>query len=228
MPVTVMLADDHAVVRDGLRALLEGGHDLQVIGVAGNGREAVAEAQRLRPDVVIMDIAMPELDGVEATRRIVERCPETRVLILSMYLSAEHIHRALQAGAQGYVLKESAGEEVVEAIRALRAGKRYLSHRITETVIDDYLRRLEPEPARQPLLARKGRAAAGRRGPHQRRDRAGPVVVAEDGRNLPRPHHEKAQGPRYRRAREICHAARINYLICLGYRVFPTRCVGFA
>ncbi|TMG78165.1 MAG: response regulator transcription factor [Betaproteobacteria bacterium] len=140
MSVTVMLADDHAVVRDGLRALLEGGHDLEVIGVAGNGREAVAEAQRLRPDIVIMDIAMPELDGVEATRRIIERCPDTRVLILSMYLSAEHIHRALQAGAQGYVLKESAGEEVVEAIRALRAGKRYLSHRITETVIDDYLR----------------------------------------------------------------------------------------
>ena len=140
MPVSVMLADDHAVVRDGLRALLEGGNDLQVVGVAGNGREAVAEALRLRPDIVIMDIAMPELDGVEATRRIVERSPETRVLILSMYLSAEHIFRALQAGAQGYVLKESAGEEVVDAIRALRAGKRYLSHRITETVIDDYLR----------------------------------------------------------------------------------------
>jgi DNA-binding NarL/FixJ family response regulator len=140
MPVSVMLADDHAVVRDGLRALLEGGNDLQVVGVAGNGREAVSEALRLRPDIVIMDIAMPELDGVEATRRIVERSPETRVLILSMYLSAEHIYRALQAGAQGYVLKESAGEEVVDAIRALRAGKRYLSHRITETVIDDYLR----------------------------------------------------------------------------------------
>jgi len=140
MTVSVMLADDHAVVRDGLRALLEGGNDMQVVGVAGNGREAVAEALRLRPDIVIMDIAMPELDGVEATRRIVEKCPETRVLILSMYLSAEHIYRALQAGAQGYVLKESAGEEVVDAIRALRAGKRYLSHRITETVIDDYLR----------------------------------------------------------------------------------------
>jgi len=139
MTVTVLLADDHAVVRDGLRALLETG-DLQVVAVAGNGREAVAEALRLRPDIVIMDIAMPELDGVEATRRIVERSPETRVLILSMYLSAEHIYRALQAGAQGYVLKESAGEEVVEAIRTLRAGKRYLSHRITETVIDDYLR----------------------------------------------------------------------------------------
>ena len=139
MTVAVLLADDHAVVRDGLRALLETG-DLQVVATAGNGREAVAEALRLRPDIVIMDIAMPELDGVEATRRIVEKCPETRVLILSMYLSAEHIYRALQAGAQGYVLKESAGEEVVEAIRTLRAGKRYLSHRITETVIDDYLR----------------------------------------------------------------------------------------
>jgi DNA-binding NarL/FixJ family response regulator len=140
MPTTVLLADDHAVVRDGLRALLEDGHDLQIIGVAGNGREAVNEAHRLHPDVVIMDIAMPDLDGVEATRRIVEKCPDTRVVILSMYLSAEHIHRALQAGAQGYVLKESAGDEVVEAIRAVRAGKRYLSHRITETVIDDYLR----------------------------------------------------------------------------------------
>jgi len=140
MTVTVLLADDHAVVRDGLRALLESGQDLQVVGVAGNGRDAVTEVQRLHPDIVIMDIAMPELDGVEATRRIVEKCPGTRVLILSMYLSAEHIHRALQAGAQGYVLKESAGDEVVEAIRALRAGKRYLSHRITETVIDDYLR----------------------------------------------------------------------------------------
>jgi DNA-binding NarL/FixJ family response regulator len=140
MPVTILLADDHAVVRDGLRALIDDGHDLRVVGVAGNGREAVAEAQRLHPDIVIMDIAMPELDGVEATRRIREKCPDTRVLMLSMYLSAEHIHRALQAGAQGYVLKESAGDEVVEAIRALRAGKRYLSHRITETVIDDYLR----------------------------------------------------------------------------------------
>jgi len=140
MQTTVLLADDHAVVRDGLRALLESGQDLQVVGVAGNGREAVTEAQRLHPDIVIMDIAMPELDGVEATRRIAEKCPDTRVLILSMYLSAEHIHRALQAGAQGYVLKESAGDEVVEAIRALRAGKRYLSHRITETMIDDYLR----------------------------------------------------------------------------------------
>ena len=126
MTVTVLLADDHAVVRDGLRALLETG-DLQVVATAGNGREAVAEALRLRPDIVIMDIAMPELDGVEATRRIVEKCPETRVLILSMYLSAEHIYRALQAGAQGYVLKESAGEEVVAIGEAMGKSARALS-----------------------------------------------------------------------------------------------------
>ena len=140
MRTTVLLADDHAVVRDGLRALLEHGGDFEIVGVAGNGREAVAEAQRLSPDVVVMDIAMPELDGIEATRRILEKCAGTKVLILSMYLSSEHLHRAMHAGARGYVLKESAGDEVVEAVRAVQAGKRYLSHKISETMIDDYLR----------------------------------------------------------------------------------------
>jgi DNA-binding NarL/FixJ family response regulator len=137
---TVLLADDHAVVRDGLRALLKHSGDFEIVGVAGNGRDAVSEAQRLLPDVVVMDLAMPELDGVEATRRIVEKCPATRVLILSMYLTSEHVFRALNAGARGYVLKESAGDEVAEAIRAVHAGKRYLSHKISEAMIDDYLR----------------------------------------------------------------------------------------
>jgi DNA-binding NarL/FixJ family response regulator len=136
----VLLADDHAVVRDGLRALLEHVGDFEIVGVAGNGRDAVAEAQRLSPDVVVMDIAMPELDGIEATRRILEKCEGTKVLILSMYLSSEHLHRAMRAGARGYVLKESAGDEVVDAVRAVQAGKRYLSHKISETMIDDYLR----------------------------------------------------------------------------------------
>ena len=136
----VLLADDHAVVRDGLRALLEQVGEFDIVGMAGNGREAVAEAQRLSPDVVVMDIAMPELDGIEATRRILEKCAGTKVLILSMYLSSEHLHRAMHAGARGYVLKESAGDEVVEAVRAVQAGKRYLSHKISETMIDDYLR----------------------------------------------------------------------------------------
>jgi DNA-binding NarL/FixJ family response regulator len=140
MPTTVLLVDDHAVVRDGLTVLIESGSDLQVVGTASNGRDAVAEAQRLRPDVVVMDIALPELDGVEATRHMLEKSPNSKVLILSMHLSAEHIHRALQAGAKGYVLKESAGDEVIEAIRAVAHGKRYLSYRITEAMIEDYVR----------------------------------------------------------------------------------------
>jgi DNA-binding NarL/FixJ family response regulator len=144
MTISVFLVDDHAVVRDGLRALLESSPDIKVVGVAGTGREALTEVQRLSPDVVIMDIALPEMDGVQATRHVMERCPETKILILSMYLSSEHIHRALQAGAKGYVLKESAGEHVAEAVRALSAGKRYLSYRITETMIQDYVREGTP------------------------------------------------------------------------------------
>lgn len=140
MPIRVLIVDDHAVVRDGLQALLTKAEDLQVVGVAGNGREAIEQAQRARPDVVVMDIGMPELDGVEATRRLREKCPESRVLILSMHLSSEHVARALHAGALGYVLKESAGEEVAEAIRAVSAGRRYLSHRLSDLMIDDFLR----------------------------------------------------------------------------------------
>lgn len=148
MTTTILLADDHAVVRDGLRALLETGPDFKIVGVASNGREAVDEALRLHPDVVVMDIAMPELGGIEATRRIAEKCPDSHVLILSMFMSAEHVFRALQAGARGYVLKESAGGELVEAIRKVRAGQRYLSHRITETLIGDYF---QHEPKVSPL-----------------------------------------------------------------------------
>lgn len=139
MRTTVLLADDHAVVRDGLRALFEHDPDIAVVGHAGDGRDAVAAAQRLRPDAVVMDIAMPEVDGVEATRQIMEQRPETQVLILSMYRSTEHVRRAFQAGARGYILKESAGKEVVDAIRTLRLGHRYLSHRITESVLRDYV-----------------------------------------------------------------------------------------
>ena len=140
MPIKVLIADDHAVVRDGLQALLARAEDFQVVGIAGNGRDVIEQAQRTHPDVVVMDIGMPELDGVEATRHLREKCPESGVLILSMHLSSEHVVRALQAGARGYVVKESAGEEVVEAIRAVAANRRYLSHQISELMIDDFLR----------------------------------------------------------------------------------------
>lgn len=137
--IKILLAEDHIVVRDGLRMLLESEPDIRVTGCAGNGREVISEAVRLRPDVIVMDIAMPEIDGIEATRQIRERCPDIQVLILSMYLNAEYVYRALRAGALGYLLKESAGEKVVEAIREVFAGRRFLSDKITEVMIDSYL-----------------------------------------------------------------------------------------
>jgi DNA-binding NarL/FixJ family response regulator len=151
MPIRVLLADDHAVVRDGLRYLLEAQGDIAVVGGAANGRLAVQQAQQLAPDIVVMDIAMPELNGIDATRQIREVSPATQVIILSMHSTAEHIRHALQAGAQGYLLKESAGTEVVDAVRAVHAGRRYLSQKITETVIDDYVLQRAADQVEEPL-----------------------------------------------------------------------------
>jgi len=149
--ISVFLADDHTIVRDGLRFLLEAQADITVVGDAADGRQAVRQVQQLRPDVVIMDIAMPELNGIEATQQIRQTCPSTQVVILSVHSTAEHIFRALQAGARGYLLKESAGMEVVDAIRAVHAGRRYVSQRITETMIDDYVRQRQAAEPRSPL-----------------------------------------------------------------------------
>jgi two-component system, NarL family, response regulator NreC len=132
----ILLVDDHAILRDGLRALLEPSCDLEVVAEAANGREAVEQAHRKCPDVVVMDIGMPELGGIEATRRIRQLCPDSHVLMLSMFQSGEHVFRALQAGAKGYVLKESAGAELIEAIRTVRAGHRYISHRVSANLLD--------------------------------------------------------------------------------------------
>ena len=151
MSITVFLADDHAVVRDGLRVLLEAQPDISVIGDAANGRAAVHLVAQLCPDVVIMDIAMPDLNGIEAARKISEVCPSTQVIILSMHSTTEHIFRALQAGARGYLLKESAGIEVVNAVRAVHAGHRYLSQKISDWLIDDYVRQRQAAGAKSPL-----------------------------------------------------------------------------
>jgi len=139
MSVTVFLADDHAVVRDGLRYLLEAQPDIEVIGDAANGRETLQLVVQLRPDVTIMDIAMPELNGIEATHKICNQCPSTQVIILSMYSADEHVKRALQAGALGYVLKESAGIEVVNAVRTVHSGHHYLSQKLSDRLIDNYV-----------------------------------------------------------------------------------------
>ncbi len=139
MSITVFLADDHAVIRDGLRFLLEAQSDIMVVGDAANGREAVRQVPKLQPNIVILDITMPELNGVEAAYQIRQLCPSVQVIILSIHGSVEHIVRALQAGARGYLLKESACIEVVDAVRAVHNGVRYLSQEISDTVIDDYM-----------------------------------------------------------------------------------------
>jgi DNA-binding NarL/FixJ family response regulator len=138
MTIKVLLADDHAVVRDGLRSLLEAQGDIRVVGDAANGREAVRQVRQLEPEVVLMDISMPELNGIEATAQVRQACPSVRVLILSMHASHEHVRQALNAGAQGYLLKQSAGTELIEAVRAVHAHGAYLSQKIAGSVIADY------------------------------------------------------------------------------------------
>lgn len=125
MPVRIIIADDHAVVREGLRMILESLSDMVVVGEARNGHEALVQAELLKPDVIIMDIAMPELNGIEATRLISERFPATRVIILSMHQNNEHVFRAMKAGARAYLLKEFAGFSVVNAVRAVMRGQQY-------------------------------------------------------------------------------------------------------
>jgi DNA-binding NarL/FixJ family response regulator len=139
MSISIFLADDHTVVRDGLRALLEAQADLQVVGEATNGRDAVRQIARLHPDVAILDITMPELNGLEAARQIHEAYPNTQTIILSMHGSSGHIFEALQAGARGYLLKASAGAEVVDAVRAVHYGRRYLSEQVVDRVINSSL-----------------------------------------------------------------------------------------
>ncbi|MBA3007466.1 MAG: response regulator transcription factor [Proteobacteria bacterium] len=127
MPMRLALVDDHAIVREGLRALLEQSSFIQVVGEAATGRECLSMIENWRPDVVIMDISMPDINGIEATRLIKEQWPRIKVVILSMHSTAEYIYRAFAAGACGYVLKDSIGEELLSAIKAALSNKRYLS-----------------------------------------------------------------------------------------------------
>jgi DNA-binding NarL/FixJ family response regulator len=135
--ITVLLADDHTVLLDGLRYLLEAQKDILIIGTASNGQEAVDRAILSCPDVVIMDISMPIMNGIEATKHICKLCENTKVVILSMHHTTEYMQRALEAGAVGYLLKDSAGMELVTAIRALHSGKRYLSRQVAKSLGED-------------------------------------------------------------------------------------------
>lgn len=138
-PVTVLLADDHGVVRKGLRYLLEREEGLRVAGEASSGVEAIRMAEELEPDVVIMDLAMPGLGGIDATAEIVRRRPETAVVVLSMHSDEGYLSRALSAGARGYLLKESAEEDLVRAVRAAVAGQPYFSQGIARALVEHHL-----------------------------------------------------------------------------------------
>lgn len=140
MLISVLLVDDHAVVRDGVRHLLEVQPGIRVVGSFGEGRAAVAFAEANDVSVAVIDVAMPGMNGIEVARQIHDACPGTHILILSMHSSPEHVYQAFEAGAQGYVLKESAGSEVTDAVRAVHAGRRFLSRKIDGSNLDLYIR----------------------------------------------------------------------------------------
>ena len=129
--IRVLLVDDHGIVRDALYYLLSAQGDIDIVGTAVDGQDAVDQVRQGCPDVIVMDIAMPRKDGLQATREICKFCPATRVVMLTIYDSREHIEQAMNAGAQGYVLKDAAGKELVDAVRTLHAGGKYFSKKLS-------------------------------------------------------------------------------------------------
>jgi len=134
----ILLVDDHAVVRQGFKMILDAQSDMEIVGEAANGREAVELAAQLRPDIVVMDVAMPELNGIEATRRVIAAGPHIRVIALSMHKDSVYVREILRAGARGYLLKDSGADDLVKAIRAVAGGESYLSPAVSNAVLDDY------------------------------------------------------------------------------------------
>lgn len=137
--ISIVLADDHQIVRRGLRVLLEAETDFCIVGEAANGLEAITLAERLRPSVLVIDIMMPDLNGLEATRHIKDRLPETRVVVLSMHTNEAYVFQALKNGAEGYVLKDSSETDIVQAVREVLAGRRYLSPQLSQQAIAVYI-----------------------------------------------------------------------------------------
>jgi two-component system, NarL family, response regulator NreC len=142
-PIRILLADDHTMVRDGLRALLDRQADLEIVAEASDGRECVQRAEEHSPNVVMMDIAMPQMNGIEATRRIVAANPATGVVILSMHQDESYVLQSLKAGARGFLLKDSPREDVLEAIRTVAQGRSFLSRKVSRMLQEDYIGQLQ-------------------------------------------------------------------------------------
>jgi DNA-binding NarL/FixJ family response regulator len=157
MSIKVLLADDHKIMREGLKSLLDDASDIQVVGLAANGREAVQLTTELQPDVVVMDLNMPEMDGITATRQLVAENVDAKVLILSMVNDRTCILECLKAGAKGYLLKDCAAEELQTAISALAHGESFLCTKVTQVVISEYAQRdrVEVEPTTAAVLSRR-------------------------------------------------------------------------
>lgn len=149
--IKVILADDHKLVRDGLQAILDREGDINVVGEAGDGRAVIRQCRRLKPDVILLDISMPGMSGIDAAREILDSFPGVEVVILSMHSTKEHIYQALKAGARGFLRKETAGVEVADAIRAVSRGERYLCKDVTERVVEDYIQKREGGKTQDPL-----------------------------------------------------------------------------
>jgi DNA-binding NarL/FixJ family response regulator len=154
-PIRVVLADDHTLVRAGIRALLDRMPDVEVVGEAGEGSEAVAQVAATRPDVLLADVAMPGLNGLEAAERLRREFPEVRIVMLSMHANEEYVLRALRAGASGYLLKDAASVELDLALRSAVAGQTYLSPAISRQMIDSYMSRVGGGAAPEPLTPRQ-------------------------------------------------------------------------
>lgn len=155
MRIRILIADDHGVVAEGLQYLVAANSDFEVVGQVADGREAVRRALELEPDIVVMDMAMPLMNGIEAARVIHDRIPGTRVIMLSMYSNPEYVYRALEAGASGFVVKRSAARELVNAIRAVHAGRRYLGTQVAKDVIDRFIDKGAPKDPLGLLSARE-------------------------------------------------------------------------
>lgn len=139
----ILVADDHGIVRQGMRSLLERQQDMEVVGEAGDGREAVRMAGDLDPHIIVMDIAMPQLNGIDAAEQVLRTSPETKIILLSMYADEEFLTRALTVGVKGYLLKDSAELDLVRAVRAVAAGKSFFSPAIAQALAEDYVRQLQ-------------------------------------------------------------------------------------
>jgi two-component system response regulator NreC len=157
MSLRVFIAEDHTLVRSGVRALLEADTTLTVVGEASNGREAVEKIVALCPELVLMDVAMPELNGIEAARQIHAACPDTRIIMLSMHDERQYVYESLKAGATGYVLKAAAFQDLRSAISTVMSGKNYMSPALSDTVMDDYVRRAKGAESNSELGRLSGR-----------------------------------------------------------------------